>query len=209
MSEFTDELRSRINPAYANQIGTESYERRVCAEHIERLELEALAADIRMDNDRIELIDKQFSIDGFNSIYVKLMTERAALKHDLAKAQEATVNNCARVLELANEITGWKADQAENLSNQCELVGQLQQALIDRDEWKARCEFSFGQRDNLEKVIDGLTREQIGLKLDAQRYQFIREDGVYVLPDGRFAPTVRGEALDILTDIAIQKGGVE
>lgn len=33
--KFVDELRTRINPAYANQLGTESYERRLCAEAIE------------------------------------------------------------------------------------------------------------------------------------------------------------------------------
>lgn len=32
-----DDLRSRINPAYATQYGTESYERRVCAEALEAL----------------------------------------------------------------------------------------------------------------------------------------------------------------------------
>ena len=31
------DLRQRINPAYATQIGTESYERRLCAEAIEDL----------------------------------------------------------------------------------------------------------------------------------------------------------------------------
>ena len=36
-TELIDELRSRINPAYATQIGTESYERRICAEALESL----------------------------------------------------------------------------------------------------------------------------------------------------------------------------
>lgn len=31
------DLRSRINPAYANQRGTESHERKVCADALERL----------------------------------------------------------------------------------------------------------------------------------------------------------------------------
>lgn len=34
-SDLIDDLRSRINPAYANQLGTESYERRLCAEALE------------------------------------------------------------------------------------------------------------------------------------------------------------------------------
>ena len=35
-----DELKSRINPAYANIQGTESYERRLCVEEIDRLKAE-------------------------------------------------------------------------------------------------------------------------------------------------------------------------
>lgn len=35
--DLIDELRSRINPAYATQLGTESYERRLCAEALEAL----------------------------------------------------------------------------------------------------------------------------------------------------------------------------
>ena len=34
-SDLIDDLRSRINPAYANQLGTDSYERRLCAEALE------------------------------------------------------------------------------------------------------------------------------------------------------------------------------
>ena len=57
MSNYTtlaQELRQRINPAYATQIGTESYERRLCAEAIEDLLainaelLEALQASSHM-----------------------------------------------------------------------------------------------------------------------------------------------------------------
>ena len=33
--DLIDDLRSRINPAYAATIGTESYERRLCAEALE------------------------------------------------------------------------------------------------------------------------------------------------------------------------------
>lgn len=35
--QLVADLKSRINPVYANQIGTESYERRLCAEAIELL----------------------------------------------------------------------------------------------------------------------------------------------------------------------------
>ena len=50
--DLIDDLRSRINPAYAAQVGTESYERRLCAESLEaqadeidRLRAEAVEAD--------------------------------------------------------------------------------------------------------------------------------------------------------------------
>ena len=39
--ELIKDLRSRINPGYAHQLGTESYERRLCVEA-----LEAMQADI-------------------------------------------------------------------------------------------------------------------------------------------------------------------
>lgn len=35
--DLANDLRSRINPVYAAQLGTESYERRLCAEAIEEL----------------------------------------------------------------------------------------------------------------------------------------------------------------------------
>ena len=37
------------------------------------------------------------------------------LRAALETAQEAVINNCARILELDAEIAGWKADQKENL----------------------------------------------------------------------------------------------
>ncbi len=50
--DLIDDLRSRINPAYAAQVGTESYERRLCAEaleaqadEIDRLRADAVEAD--------------------------------------------------------------------------------------------------------------------------------------------------------------------
>ena len=45
--ELAADLRSRINPLYADQLGTESYERRICAEAIEALvqERDAMRAE--------------------------------------------------------------------------------------------------------------------------------------------------------------------
>lgn len=47
-SDLIDDLKSRINPAYAHQIGTESYERRLCVEALEALiaENDELRAEI-------------------------------------------------------------------------------------------------------------------------------------------------------------------
>jgi len=36
-TDLIADLRSRINPAYAHQLGTESYERRICVEVLEEL----------------------------------------------------------------------------------------------------------------------------------------------------------------------------
>ena len=47
--ELASDLRTRINPAYATQLGTESYERRLCAEALEAqaTRLDALVAAIK------------------------------------------------------------------------------------------------------------------------------------------------------------------
>lgn len=56
---------------------------------------------------------------------------------------------------LKDEIAGWKADQQENMKNQCELVGQLQQALVERDALKdaARLALDALQSAVLEKEL--------------------------------------------------------
>ncbi len=52
-SELAADLRSRINPIYAAQLGTESYERRICAEALEALiaERDTLVATIKQTLD--------------------------------------------------------------------------------------------------------------------------------------------------------------
>lgn len=51
--DLIDDLRSRINPAYASQLGTESYERRLCAEALEAQadEIDRLAGNMRFEWD--------------------------------------------------------------------------------------------------------------------------------------------------------------
>ncbi len=49
--DLIDELRSRINPAYSNQIGTGSHERRMCADA-----LEALLSEIERKDDALRQI---------------------------------------------------------------------------------------------------------------------------------------------------------
>jgi hypothetical protein len=55
MKDFIEDLRSRINPAYADQPGTESFERQLCADAIERLDMEATAWEVTVDNLRAEI----------------------------------------------------------------------------------------------------------------------------------------------------------
>lgn len=54
-SDLIDDLKSRINPAYAHQLGTESYERRMCVEALEALQNEN--AELRA-----ALYDEQYGI---------------------------------------------------------------------------------------------------------------------------------------------------
>jgi len=56
-TELIAGLRSRINPVYAEQIGTESYERRQCAEALEALLAEN--AKLRVDAERYRWLRKQ------------------------------------------------------------------------------------------------------------------------------------------------------
>ena len=67
------------------------------------------------------------------------------------------------------------------------LAEQVEALTAERDEWKARCEFSFGQRDKLtaerdaarEAVISNcarvmtVTAERDALKADAERYRWM------------------------------------
>ena len=72
MNPIAQELRSRINPLYASQIGTESYERRVCAEEIERLEDEKaeLLAALRQAVCAVAYAAEQDNI--FDNVYKKI-----------------------------------------------------------------------------------------------------------------------------------------
>ncbi len=84
--KFLSDLKSRINPAYANQRGTESYERRMCVELIERLALEQASA--HMDDRTIhrlqrgEIAEPKFSQGlALLDLHVKWCAE----KHDFKK----------------------------------------------------------------------------------------------------------------------------
>lgn len=56
-TELIADLRGRINPAYAEQIGTESYERRQCVEALEALLAET--AKLHVDAERYRRLRKQ------------------------------------------------------------------------------------------------------------------------------------------------------
>jgi len=91
-NELVVDLRSRINPAYADQIGTESHERRLCAEAIEALlaENEALkitaerlsgkinSAPVAVMDTRIELGICALTEEDFPALYA-LQGHRVAL----------------------------------------------------------------------------------------------------------------------------------
>lgn len=78
--DLIDDLRSRINPAYAAQIGTESYERRLCAEA-----LEAQADEIERLNDALEhaALVARNACEGWNDA---LMHEGARMAADAVLA---------------------------------------------------------------------------------------------------------------------------
>ena len=76
--KFAYDLRQRINPAYAAQRGTESYERRECAESIEELvsEIERLKADA----DRYQWLRKNAGRLSFsNDLTAMLLKDKTEL----------------------------------------------------------------------------------------------------------------------------------
>jgi hypothetical protein len=79
------DLRSRINPAYATQLGTESYERRLCAEAIEGLiaERDALAKEaeaLRQINAAYRNMETTIVISPYQQEFDKLKAKLAALE---------------------------------------------------------------------------------------------------------------------------------
>lgn len=80
MKDFVKDLRSRINPIYVDQPGTESFERQLCADVIERLDMEATAWEVRVDNLKAEndrLIDRHsLLINENNALYQEIRTEQ-------------------------------------------------------------------------------------------------------------------------------------
>ena len=90
--DLIDELRSRINPAYAAQIGTESWERRLCAEA-----LEAQADELERLRDCAARVIAAFETLGRTNGAAGLLTARARcesvmleLRHVLTPNAELT-----------------------------------------------------------------------------------------------------------------------
>ncbi len=73
--DLIDDLRSRINPTYAAQLGTESYERRLCAEVLEGLltEIEQL---------------RQAAVDDADALMIAHMQGYAKAKDEYRKDAE-------------------------------------------------------------------------------------------------------------------------
>ena len=114
------DLRSRINPVYSAQLGTESYERRLCAEALESMVEELRAAD--------NLCERMADI--LRRTAVALKGSEAPLHshgwHDLPEVAEQMAANVQRLrkvmfdawedtdwLLIANEVHDMKTPNAE------------------------------------------------------------------------------------------------
>lgn len=71
--QLAADLRSRINPVYASMAGTESYERRACADAIESLlaQLNEQAARVKWMADRISYVEHS-AADGTPCVKIKV-----------------------------------------------------------------------------------------------------------------------------------------
>lgn len=78
--ELIADLKSRINPGYAHQLGTESHERRQCVEALEslRAEVERLTTCLAKANEQAEHFEREWYLLG---------DEAERLRKDSAKAQ--------------------------------------------------------------------------------------------------------------------------
>ena len=79
--DLVDDLRRRINPAYANTLGTESHERRICADAIEGL-LTQLAAE----RERADYAWR-------NANVIEKARQEEMAKRDLLQAEVATLRH--------------------------------------------------------------------------------------------------------------------
>ena len=84
--DLAADLRSRINPAYASQIGTESYERRLCAEAIEAFMARREEGDqliLRLTEERAEAMAQRDELLALvNGFHRKLETYRNVYSGD-------------------------------------------------------------------------------------------------------------------------------
>lgn len=80
------DLRSRINPAYAAQLGTESYERRLCAEAIESLVQERDDLSSKLQQWKDLYAELSASRDTYQVEADKLAAENKALRDALSDA---------------------------------------------------------------------------------------------------------------------------
>jgi len=109
--DLIDDLRSRINPAYPAQLGTESYERRLCAEALEEL----LADGEKLRNDITRLLTQRDYL---------LSAVRSTLDENghLADIEEGCTPADARVLREANHAL---AEENARLREGAELKGKV------------------------------------------------------------------------------------
>jgi hypothetical protein len=105
-TQLAEDLRQRINPAYAAQLGTESSERRLCAEAIEALQARVTILELdRIGADR--------DIRGLDDLATKVKAERdSALAKLTAQAQPLTDDFVRKVIrlvqpDLADDSEAW------------------------------------------------------------------------------------------------------
>ena len=101
----------------------------------------------------------------------KITNREIEFMAQIERLENEAVAATLRIENDALEITGWKADQAENLENQCALVAQLLAMTAERDDHAQQLRKEQLEVQRLINERDGLTREQIGLALDAARYR--------------------------------------
>lgn len=147
--ELATELRGRINPEYAAQIGTESYERRLCAEALEAQAdaLERLTQPVGLE--------PYMTTDHFDGSQTSLYSgpQVARLRHERDQATKDASDFAMKWTEAEQERDTLQASLAEE-QRKVEKLREALQAMHDE-----KCDYM--RRNNLGDPL----RETIATKL--------------------------------------------